>query len=531
MPRHFVDIPDVYPGVVRPVLYSATEFLIEKLRLPKETKIYIPGENEDTPMNGGSFACCQNSVSFPSETRVVMRFTEEPVLDVTLTTVTNQNDNPPLFYDTVRQVSIRPVRKMVRINCEITVVGQSRGVIQRMIDYIQTQLATLKGEYTLQLKYHYTLPDVVVLLLNDVHKTIESSQTPLHHSFGRYFENHRMHPMMTLSTLTGTAPRIAVDEVQEEVLGWFDFTDTPGRPERTPDEDGSYQISMNFGFNYERPIQLFVEYPLLVHQKLLPKIWLSDTHNHSFYERVRKVSSLKEGFDRLRSLELRFFPKEISVPERDDWEAPVGASRHSFFFQALLQIDIKQPRLLMDINNMGRWTFGEYLKQYIQDLGSCAFSDSGIFGLELYRNNKRISTAIEYLDGKLLSTEDLDTRYVYHIRFGIIRNLRHLSDKVIRCIRRYPHVFHQLIRFLRLPAGAVEFSDIPLIGVGSSYNEADCIGERDSNGKSAGTINSKFVDEARTQSNQQELQKNTASARLNGFTVLNLGIITWRVPK
>lgn len=531
MPKHFVDIPDVYPGVVRPVLYSATEFLIEKLRLPKETKIYIPGDNDDTPMNGGSFACCQHSVSFPSETRVELRFTEEPVLDVTLTTVSNINDNPPLFYDTVRQVSIRPVRKMVRVNCEITIVGQSRGVIQRMIDYVQTQLASQKGEYTLQLKYHYALPDVAVLLLKEVQRTIEASDTPLHHSFGRYFENHRMHPMLTLGTLNGTAPRIAVSEVQEEVLGWFDFTDSPGRPERTSEEDGSYQISMNFGFNYERPIQLFIEYPLLVHQKPLPRVWLSDTHNHSFYERTRKVSSLKEGFDRLRSLELRYFPKTISAPEQDDWDAPVGPSRHSFFFQALLQIDAKNPRFLLDINQMGRWTFGEHLKQYIQDLGSCAFSDSGIFGVELYRNNKRIATSIEYLDGKFLTTEDLDTRYVYHIRFGIIRNLRHLSDAVIKCLRRYPHVFHQLVRFLRLPVGNLSFAEIPLIGVGSSYNEQDCLGERDAEGKSVGTIHSKIVDDAREQSNQQERQKNTASARSNGFTVLNLGIITWRARK
>lgn len=531
MPRHCVDIPDVYPGVVRPVLFSAAEFLIERLRLPKETQIYIPGDNEDTPMNGSSFNCCSHSPSFPSQARVVLRFTEEPVLDVTLTTVTHQNDNPPLFYDTVRQVSIRPIRKMIRTNCEITVVGQSRGVIQRMIDYIQTQFAMMQGEYTLQLKYHYTLPDVVVLLLNDIHKTIEASKTPLHHSFGRYFENHRMHPMLTLSTMTGTAPRIAVAETQEEVLGWFDFTDTPGRPERSSDEDGSYQITMNFGFNYGRPIQLYVEYPLLVHQKLLPKVWLTDTHNHSFYERARKVSGLKEGMDWINSLPLKYFPKTISAPEKDDWDAPVGTRRHRFFFQALLQIDKDRPRELLDINNMGRWRFGEHLTQYIKDLGSCVFSPTGIFGVELYQNNKLIATNLEFVEGKFLALEDLDTRYVYHIRFGIVKNLRHLSNEQFKCLRRYPHVFHQLIRFLRLPSGQIEFSQLPLIGTGSSYTEADCVGEKREDGKSPGIVHGDVVEQARSESNQQEKQRNGATAGPDVRTVMNLGIIARRANK
>ena len=532
MPKNFVDIPDVYPGVVRPVLYSAAQFLLEQLRLPEETTIYIPGEETTTPMNGSSFNCCRDAIRFPSESRLELRFTEEPVLETTLTTATNAHDNNPLFYDTVRGISVRPVHKMVRVNCEIVYVGQSRGVVQRMCDYVATRISSMMGEYTLQLKYHYTLPDVLVLLLMTLHKTMETSETPLNQSFGHYFELHRAHPMLNIGTMIGTAPRIAVSEIQEEVLGWFDFTDNPGKPERVSDSGDAWQISMNFGFNYVRPIQLFVEWPLLVHNKLIPKEWRTDSHYHSFYERTRKVSTLKEALDTLKFNELKYLPPSISVPEIDDWVAPVGENRYNFFFTALLQLTKANRHELIDLNNMGRWHFGEHLTQFLLDVGGCAIKAGGLLRAELYRNNKLINVELDIVDGKIITTEDLDLRYSYHIRFGLIRNLRFLHDPILACLRRYPHLFHQIVRYLRLPSAQIPYSELPLIGVGSSVtNEATCIGEKTEHRKSAGVVKTDYVDQVSKESNIKEIVNNRATSQRTMLTVMQLGIITLRKRK
>lgn len=469
MPKTLADIPNAYQGIIRPVMKNVVRQLQQELRLPPNTQVFIPGASQSTPMNGGEFGkCCEDTgIVFPASTSIVMNFREEPAYDSSLTTELSKHDTPTIFDDPVRGVSITPLRRQIKVSCDLVITGQSRTVVQQMIDYVRMRISHRWSEFPLTLQYSYNIPDGVMSLLVEINRLTEQSLAPLQMSFGKYFETYRTHPVINLTTMAGTTQRIASTETQEEVFGWFDFNDTPMEPERNGDNNGSYSVNMNFTFVYSRPTQLKVEWPLLVHQQIIGSKFRPKHRYRSFHEITRKVSTLKAAMDKLNRQDATVYPDCLQLPEIDDWIPSENLNDTLTLLRLAFALSKPQGDVLFDFANLNKpWKLGVELLEYITQLGNRAFEQMPFFELALFEGDKQIPFSFKIEGTKVICLSTLDLQKVYHVEMGITRNWRFVSTDNLEGIRRYPRLFYQLVKYLRLPVGYIPYLNLGINGQG-----------------------------------------------------------------
>lgn len=468
MPKTLADIPNAYQGIIRPVMFSVVKQLQQELRLPKETQVFIPGSSQSTPMNGGLFGdCCEDAVTFPSATRIVMNFREEPAYDSSLITALSKDDTPTAFDDPVRGVSITPLRRMVKVNCDLIITGQSRSIVQRMVDYVRMRISHRWSEFPLTIQYSYLIPDGVMSLLMEINRLTESSLVPLQMSFGKYFEMYRSTPMLNLTTMNGNTERVAITETQEEVIGWFDFNDTPMEPERSSENDGSYTVNMTFSFVYARPSQLKIEWPLLVHQQLIGPKFRPKHRYRNFHDITRKVTSLKGILDKLARRDIDAYPECLQLPEIDDWTPKEKLTDTLTLLRLAVSLAKEEGDVLFDFAKLSKpWKIGVELLEFISHLGDDTFKRMSFFELMLFEGDTQIPFEFKIDGTRVVCLSKLDLRKTYHVELGIARNWCFVSSDNLEGIRRYPKLFYQLVKYLRLPIGRIPFQQLDIAGKG-----------------------------------------------------------------
>lgn len=469
MPRSYADIPDAYTGIIRPVIYHVSRRILTELRLPADTKVFIPGENGYVPLPQSVIdECCSKETVFPQSTKLVLNFSEEPALQSALATATSTENTPPFFADTERDIYITPIRRQVKVTCTFEFTGQSIIETQRLTDFIKHRISMRWSDFPFDLQYSYLIPDNLILLLMSLHKTMEASSAPTGKSFGEYFEAYRASPSLKLTTMIGTAPRIAITEHQYEVMGAFDFNDAPPAAQRSGNENGSFVTSMSFSFYYSRPVQFLATWPLLVHNRVIDTPYRPNERYRAFGAVTRKVSTFKAAMDSLNKLKDRLVPPYLNIPHIDDFSPKTDDPSYQFLFQLMVAIEGKEENeTLFNFNDLGKhFRIGSDLAEYINQLGTLAFSSSAILHLELHENNRRVPFHFTVENGAVVCSEKLDPTKYYHLRFGVRRNWKFVNESHINGLRRYPNLFKQLTQFLRIPTGSRKQSDYQVNGYG-----------------------------------------------------------------
>lgn len=453
MPNALIPLPDVYESVTRRVAVDVIAQLSQVLRLPGNTEVYLPGNTESVPMNGGTFGSCWDpGVHYPAEARLVVRFNETINEDNALAVTVNKPQIMPLFWDEPRDVVVRPVYRYVIMNVTVEYVAPNITLAQRWLDHMRSQYSMGRAELYQDLEYHYAIPTPVLHLLKHIHETREASATPTGQSFDEYFEEHRLAPVKTATTLAGTSPTRVVPEHQYEVLGWFDFTSTPPTPEKDSNDTGTYTTAFTYTLHYNRPVQLYCKYPMLIHNNPVDREYRPQEAYETFRKYPRRVSTRKGSFDeQMALLEANGVPY-IHYPDYDDWVPTFIPKQRLTFFTGLLVITPDDPYTLMDLSNLGEFTFTPYFLEYFYGQGDRLFgTTTSIFEFRLYENNRYCSEVEFTMEGVTVSVKNpLDTTKYYHLQIALQRNWLQVEWDTLNCLRRYPTVAYWSLRALGL---------------------------------------------------------------------------------
>jgi hypothetical protein len=480
MPHALISIPDVYESVSRRVAVAVTTQLARIMRLPAETQVYLPGNSEAVPMNGGSFGdCADPGVRFPAEARLVVRFNEEVDENTTLTTQIAKPEHPPLFHDGKREIVFRPVYRYVTLTVTLEYNAPNVTLAQRWVDEMRSRISMGRAELYQDLEYHYALPVPVLHLLKHLHETREASEAPTGQSFEEYLVENLTVPTTIADTLTNTSPTRVVTEHQYEVLGWFDFTTTPPNPEAQ--EQGNYQSTITYTLHYNRPMQVYCRWPMMVHNKAIGKKYRPQVPYQSFRRLDRKVSTTKGSFDGLLELMRQDNIPYIQYPDVDDWVPDFVPKGRLTFFTGLLQITKADRTTLMDLANLGEFTFTPYFLEYFYQMGDRLFQGESVYEFRLYENNRlRNDIQLRMKPGTVTieTDEPLDLEKYYHLQISIVRNWVTLVPEQVEPLRRYPTVLYWTLRALGVNLARCDYTDLPLVGIGAPrYDNPNYPGE------------------------------------------------------
>lgn len=468
MPHALIPLPDVYESVTRRVAVDVTAQLARIMRLPGDIQVYLPGNMESVPMNGGSFGNCYDTgVKYPAETNLVVRFNEEIEEDTTLITGVNNTQHLPLFNDPVRDIVIRPVYRFVTLSVTLEYNAPNVTVATRWMDEMRSRVSMGRAELYQDLEYHYAIPRPVDILLKHLHETMEASSAPTGETYDEYFEKHRRLPTRIVDTLAGTSPTPVIVEHQHEVLGWFDFTSTPPTPEAQ--EQGNYKSTITYTLRYDRPTQMYCKYPMLIHNRAVGRDFRPQEPYGTYRRFNRRVTKLKEGMDGFLAMMVENQIPYIQQPEVDDWIPSTGSPRTLTFFTGLIQLKSTDLRTLVDLSNLGQYTFTPYFLEYFYQMGDALFSNDSVFEFRLYENHdRRVNVKLRFKAGSLVieTDRDLDITRYYHLQIGIVRNWLTLNRDVIDDLRRYPTVLDRTLGSLGVNLGGRDYATLDLVGHG-----------------------------------------------------------------
>lgn len=450
MPNATIVLADTYEQIQRRVAVGISRQLARIMRLPKETMINIPGESETTPMNGGSFQDCCADVKFPASTKILLTFAEEVDESTSLTTAVKTKQNFALFLDPVRNITIRPITRNVKMVCTIKMTGQSGPVVHKWVDELRTRFSAGRVEIPIELEYHYSLPDRLHEILMALHATANKSSVQLG-EFKDWFHEHTPVATTVVTTLTDGAPRLVYVERQLDSFGWFDYQTGPPNPERDGD-DGAWSSSVSFTVMYSRPHEFFATWPLLVHNQVVPKAMRPRVLMPTQFERDRRVSRLKGALDKPSNDRRWLGQPYLRVPAIDDWPVPAKQPARCVFFTGLAQLKDDDKRTLLDLTKLDKLQLHPAILEYYRHKGPDAIgSGRGIFEYTLYQNNEYMGSNLLTLtnDGLVKATVDLDITKYYHVQISLVTNWYELTNDTKQCLRRYPTVFMLLARALR----------------------------------------------------------------------------------
>lgn len=469
MPQALVALPDVYESVIRRIAIDSVSQLARVMRLPPDTMIMLPGNAETIPMNNGSFGeCCDPGLNYPTDGRLVISFTEEIDEDVTLSQHVGTGESLPVFEDPIRSTVMFPIYRTVTMNLNLQYIAPNQNIAQRWLDEMRSRVSQLRSELYQTLEYHYALPDQVLSLLHEVWSKIESSPAPLNINFSDYLDEFLGRPTTTIDTLVGSHPTRAIVEKQYEVLGWFDFTSSPPVPEKDGNNTGSYVCNVGYQFIYDRPTQLLMRWPLVVHNQVIDKTFHPKEAYQTFRQVDRRVSFFKGNLESfLKGIRYDNIPYAIH-PDIDDWMPSEMDKSVLVFFTGLVVVDNDNPTGVANISRLGEHTFTPYMLEYIYQQQHTLFDrNTSPFSFRLFENGKeRTDITFSFKPGtlELQTDKPLNITKMYHLQLGILRNWLQLTSETRTCLRRYPVVTYTLLRTLGILLGGGEYEDLSLLG-------------------------------------------------------------------
>lgn len=469
MPQALVALPDVYESVIRRIAIDSVSQLARVMRLPPDTQIMLPGNAETIPMNNGSFGECDDpGLNYPTDGRLVISFTEEIDENTTLSQHVGTAENLPLFEDPVRSTVIFPIYRTVTMNLNLQYVAPNQNIAQRWLDEMRSRVSQLRSELYQTLEYHFAIPNQVLMLLYEIWSKAETSSEPLGVSFSDYLDTFLGRPTKTIDTMADTYPTRAVVEKQYEVLGWFDFTSSPPTPEKDGNNTGAYICNIGYQFMYDRPTQMLMRWPLVIHNRPIDETFQPKEPYSTFRQKDRRVSFFKGNLESfLNSMKYHNIPYVIQ-PETDDWMPSEMDKTVMVFFTGLLVIDPEDKRSLVNLSRLGPHTFTPYLLEYFYQQQHTLFTrNTSPFSFRLYENGKEMTNVtLSFKENSLdLQTDkDLDITKMYHLQIGVLRNWGRLTYEARQCLRRYPVVTYVTLRTLGVTLGSGEYEDLSLLG-------------------------------------------------------------------
>lgn len=533
MPGAIIPLPDVYETIIRSVAVDAVRQIALNMSLPEATKVYLPGRSESVPMNDGQFGnCCAgaDSVYFDPEERITISYDEIADENFSLSTSIYNNDNFPIFVNSEQYIEIHPITRFVDFRIDIEYQAPNVVIAQRWLDNQRMRYSAGEAELTLALQYHYNIPKPLLALLKAMYDTMQKSNSPTDLTLEEWMCKYWTGPTTDMATLAGTHPSLSVYERAVDVVGWFDFYNTPETPERASDGSGAYTVTFSFICRYARPTHLTVKYPLLMNNCIIPQTFMPEPVYQNYQATNRKTTRLRASLEHQDALREQGRTPYIQHPDVDDWQPIFSYDDRLTFFTGLLVMCKEDLTTLMSIEDLGRYSFSPYWLEYFKIEGARTFAKGGFLEVRLYKNDRQINVPIIFDNATmtLKTLAPLDPTGYYHIQLSIITVFGMIKKDNWQRLRCFPTVYWDIRMLFRGRQYVNEsIDDLDIIGTGRPRPEP---GEGSTNYTLSLDDNQTVISEGYVK--QEDIIKTMEEQDLVSYretailTVLNLGIVT-----
>lgn len=457
MPVLNFTLPENTQSVSRPIIYDIINQLQTLVKIDKSAKIYFAGDIQKTKQPHSSLNDEDRSPQLPSDRLLFIEVEENYSKDMLGTNAINQQEHQPVFNDTKLNITIRPIYATTDVVINFKYRTHSKSEAERWHNEMWMKVTQLRDTILHDISYHYLLPSAFVELLKTVHDYREATDG-YNDSFEEYLFGNATGQLTVIGDLANQDSRLAISEKQCRIVGLFDFDSLPEKTERD-DSNASWTISFSYKFSYEKPTGAVVNYPIMIHNQILPKQYVLFSDSAYDLDRVFKRYSNSIGnfsnFE-IQDIAYSYYKKHkfIKLPSYDEFiitKYNVPFSTHTVF-TALCSLDVSERQTLLNLQDLGTVVINPLILQFIleSEYPYICSQYASILQINLYRNEYLAVHNTVKCDstGNIVAKDKLDLRNQHRIRFSFVTDLSLLTKEALERLAKYPNVLILLINEL-----------------------------------------------------------------------------------
>ncbi len=453
MPNIVMPLVSVSQSVSRPVYIDMIQQIQKLTNIDPRTKIFYPGDSQKMQTPGASIDSKDEDrfAMFNSERYTFIEIEDDFDMDRLGSTAVEAEEHSPIFVDSKLGVYIKPVYASTDVTINFNYRCPSESEAKRWRDEVRVRVSKLMELNMHKVSYHYQIPINAIIILQEIHSKREAN-LPYGQDFVEYVTSHA-DPRLTLTgNVAGQDQALAIAETQTEIQGMFTWD---GMPEKAQKDQGTgtWSVSFSYKFSFEKPIELHVRYPVMVHNQLLHEDFIEFTDKGYDAEKDNRVFS-KSAYAlnafRMTTIMANRSEREfmIRIPSYDDFIIPDVVKGTGSVFNALVEIG-SDKRSILNLTELGDYVIDEDILHFIKNSEYRYIGDyfRSILNLSLYRNNYLTGSGMLSCDANLnvSSNIDLDLRNQHRLRLGICVDITLLDPRALQRLQAYPKAMVKII--------------------------------------------------------------------------------------
>lgn len=452
MPVVIFDLPETVESVSRNVTQSVVRQFLKITGLPDNAVIQFNGDLGKTFNNGSTTASESRDPYFGGTSKIIVEVNEIMLQDAIQHTHTGYVGHTPAFLDRELRVQVVPMYTPTKISITIRYMDLSRTAVTQWYNNLHVRIAGMLDVMLYEVDYHYSFSDSLLKLLNDVYSRREQ-EAPYGDTIGEYILKHSTDRLTLATSITGVVERAVVAETQTRIQGFLD--DTPELDKPSKEEDGKYSVEIRHTLTYDKPTALRVEYPIMVHNQLLPFEYFE--HIHEYDQSRKKVRHSQFGhttpFFEVNTVTNQFYDSEYvkRIPSYDYFQPEKELFGTKASFYALCSV-AEDGKLLLNLTELGDLQIDDEILEFMRE-SEYPFMTSeykSIFTVQLYKHNtmqgNNVLAVDRFLDVKAIG--DLFLRDVHRVRVGLVVDLKLLDRAALERLLKYKGALMKILRII-----------------------------------------------------------------------------------
>ena len=443
---------DTVQSVTRPNVLSVTEDIRKLTGLPKDLQIMFPGDIGKMRTPGSEMNSQDEGPRFASVKRMYIEVDEDFDQAAINGTSAYGQDYDPIFLDGPRRVLIRPMYVDSLLTIKYIYKAPSKTEVTKWRDDIRMRLSQMRDINMHSFKYHLVLPPVLYDLLFCVYERM-SKVEHTGDTFLQYIHRCTDSRLTVVSDSAGKDYGLAIAETQSRIQGMFGFEPLPERPSRE-DQDGLWSISFEYRITYSKPIGLYVEHPIMVHNELLPQQYT--TYANSQFDAEKIPSRFSGSFKALRQFEMNYINGKyadsnavIRLPQYDDFLPNRLLEGTVSVWFALCELDLSDRKTLINLNELGDIVVDQDILDFMlqSEYPYMGKFYKSILQLHLYQHEQLSMSGMLTCDasGNVKAAQQLSVVNNNRVRLSLVYDLSLLDPDALDRLRDWPKAFIKII--------------------------------------------------------------------------------------
>jgi len=431
MPFTTLGLQESYQAITRPVVKEIIAHILQLTNLPADTPIFHVGSSNTAALENSTMEESLDQVRFSQKQKIFIQVSEKASEQTELTMQSTKPEGPPVFFDQPRGVVIRPIYSPTTVTISVKFRANDQVAAESWRNGLRRKIAEDLMAVSHEIQYQYLIPNCCIGLLHEIY-TLKETIDPDNEKLSEWFKRCWTNGATTVTKMDTKHPRIGVNELQTDVIGFFDFTSPP---EHDKHEEGSaWEISFDYEVRFDKPTALQVVYPVIVHQQLLDEKWFHLETSYKPWLRPDNSSFSRRAFDGVIN-QTKPIPAEVfgglQYPKYDDWYPPMKQMATNTILRVLCSIAETDRTYIEKFDGFGLYDINPRFLAFMQKHYRYLFKkEESPFVLELWDGTDRIDPSqIEVNEELEIRTKfELSLRNTYHLRFCALMDLSLLSD-------------------------------------------------------------------------------------------------------